>query len=133
MQTSITKTVTSDTTFYYRMLARNAAQGCSFASSFSPVVAVLIKTPATPQSQRRILLVIGSVDGQFNSHFRTALQLHNLSTQPASGRIVFHAAATAGADTDLGLNYTLGAGETRAWPDLLARQARAALAAATSW
>lgn len=119
VQTSITKTVTSDTTFYYRMLARNAAPGCSFASNFSPVVAVIVKAPATPQSQRRILLVIGSVDGQFNSHFRTALQLHNLSTQPVSGRIVFHAAATAGADTDLGVNYTLGAGETRAWLDLL--------------
>lgn len=119
VQTSITKTVTRDTTFYYRMLARNAAPGCSFASSFSPVIAVLVKAPATPLTQRRILLVIGSVDGQFNAHFRTALQLHNLSTQPASGRIVFHAAATSGADTDPGVNYTLGAGETRAWPDLL--------------
>lgn len=68
---------------------------------------------------KSILVVAGSTAGALGSFFRTGVQLHNPTTSPATGRLVFHRSGASGTATDPALAFTLQAGETRHYADLL--------------
>jgi len=66
----------------------------------------------------QLLPVVGSLKGNFNSYFRTAMQLHNPTDAPLSGELVFHGAQTA-AEATTSLPYALASGQTMHIPDIL--------------
>jgi hypothetical protein len=78
---------------------------------------VLIVT--VPVSAARFLPVVGSTPGSFGSFFKTSLQLYNPNPVTVSGKIVFHTQATTGSASDPSLTYTLSAGKTQSFADLL--------------
>lgn len=104
--------------FFYRLRARNKAATCDVFSNYSSTVSVLIT--AAPAPLTRVLAVVGSLPGNFGSFFRTSLQLYNQNPDSISGTIVFHPAGVSGAAaTDTSLPYTIGAGKTLAFADIL--------------
>lgn len=115
---SYSHAVSTDTIYYYRVRAYNFASGCNVLSPASSVVAVLI-TPVPAAPAKRILAVVGSVAGGFGSFFRTSVQFYNAGTAAISGRIVYHPAGLSASDADPSLVYTLGAGKTLVYSDLL--------------
>jgi hypothetical protein len=64
--------------------------------------------------------VVGAVAGNFGSFFRTAVQLHNPTTQRISGRLIFHVQAAEGTTTDPSATYSLGPSETTSFGDIVA-------------
>ncbi len=112
---SYTHTVQGNALYFYRVRARNHAAGCDLTSAASNVVGVLVQAPAGPVQQLRILPVVGSVQGQAGSNFKTSLQLFNPYEIPISGNVVLHRAGTA----DVLLPYSLAAGRTVSYDDLL--------------
>jgi hypothetical protein len=65
-----------------------------------------------------ILAVVGSTPGN-GAFFRTSIQIHNPRTSPISGKFVFHASGTSGNANDPSLAYTLTAGQTTYYSDIL--------------
>jgi virginiamycin B lyase len=72
-----------------------------------------------PAIDSRILPVVGSTAGTGGSYFRTAMQLHNPTSAPMSGRVVFHRSGESGTDSDPAVSYSLNPGQTRSIADLL--------------
>lgn len=103
--------------YYYRMRARNHAGACDVFSDNSSTVSVLITEVPVPAS--RVLAVVGSLQGNFGSFFRTSVQLYNPRSSGVSGKIVFHPAGTAGSAGDPSLAYAIDSGKTLAFADLL--------------
>ncbi|MDQ5873371.1 MAG: hypothetical protein M3547_14315 [Acidobacteriota bacterium] len=83
-----------------------------------------------PAIDLRILPVVGSTPGVGGSFFRTSVQLHNSSSAPIAGRIVFHPSGTSGSDSDPALSYSLAAGQTQSIADLLPALGRSGLGSA---
>lgn len=81
-------------------------------------LSVTIAPPAPPPVSG-IFVAVGSLPGSFGSFFKTSLQLHNPRSTPISGKLVFHPAGTSASDGDPVLAYTLNAGQTLEWADLL--------------
>jgi hypothetical protein len=107
--------VTSDTRYYYRVVARNRSTGCDVSSPASEAVSVLVQAapaPPPPVVFKRYIPVVGSTAGSGGSFFRTSVQLYNSQTSTISGKLVFHPG-----DTEL--TYSLGPGKTIAYADLL--------------
>jgi hypothetical protein len=107
--------VTSDTRYYYRVVARNHSTGCDVSSPASDAVSVLVQAapaPPPPVVFKRYLAVVGSTAGSGGSFFRTSVQLYNPQSSTISGAIVFHPG-------DTSLTYSLGPGKTITYPDLL--------------
>lgn len=67
-----------------------------------------------------VLPVAGSTPGAFDSFFRTAIQLSNLSSISTSGRLVFHAAGAAGSADDPSLPFTVDPVSTASNDDVVA-------------
>ena len=109
---SFAHTVTSDTRYYYRVVARNRSTGCDLSSAASDTVSVLVQAPPPPVQFKRYLAVVGSTAGSGGSFFKTSVQLYNPQSSTISGKIVFHPG-------DVSLTYSLGAGKTISYPDLL--------------
>ncbi|MGZ5444203.1 MAG: PPC domain-containing protein [Thermoanaerobaculia bacterium] len=65
-----------------------------------------------------ILAVVGSAQGA-GAFFRTRLQMHNPGSSPISGKLVFHRQGSPGHANDPSLNYSLPAGQTIDYPDVL--------------
>lgn len=65
-----------------------------------------------------VLAVAGSTQGS-GAFFRTSVQIHNPRGTPISGRFVFHRAGVSGAANDPSLAYTLNAGQTIEYADVL--------------
>lgn len=86
--------------------------------------------PVGPASEVRIIPVVGSIAGVSSTFFRTAVQLHNSTSTPSAGRIVFHRSGTVGADGDPALSYTLSPGQTQSIADLLPAMGLAGLGSA---
>jgi uncharacterized protein YjdB len=115
---SFIHSVTGDTRYFYRVRAENRATGCTEISAASNALFVLVApTPAAPA--KRVMAVVGSTPGNAGAYFRTSVQLFNYATSPISGRIVFHPAGSSAKESDASLTYTLGAGKTIAYADLL--------------
>lgn len=112
---SYTHTVQGDALYFYRVRARNHATGCDLTSAASNVVGVLVQAPAGPVQQLRILPVVGSVQGQSGSNFKTSLQLFNPYELPISGNVVLHRAG----NPDVLLPYSLATGASVSYDDLL--------------
>jgi uncharacterized protein YjdB len=103
--------------YYYRVRARNQITGCNTSSFFSNTVSVLISV--APVAQTRILPVVGSVPGSFGAYFKTSVQLYNAKSSAVSGKIVFHTQAVSGSPSDPSLAYSIPAGKSLSYPDLL--------------
>jgi len=71
----------------------------------------------TTLSTVAILAVVGSVQGA--AFFRTGVQIHNPRSTPISGKFVYHAQGTSGTASDPSMSYTLQAGQTIDYADLL--------------
>jgi hypothetical protein len=103
--------------YYYRVRARNQSTGCDVASFFSNTVSVLVSVAPVPQT--RILPVVGSVPGNFGAYFKTSVQLYNPKSSAVSGKIVFHTQAVSGSSNDPSLAYSIPAGKSLSYADLL--------------
>jgi len=108
---------TGNARYYYRLKAHNAAGSCNVFSEFSTAISVLINP--TPVPLKRILAVVGSVQGAFGSYFKTSVQLYNPKEVTVSGKIVFHTIGVAGTAGDPSMTYSLAPGKTQTYPDLL--------------
>jgi hypothetical protein len=97
--------------------ARNQSSGCNTASFSSNTVSVLVSV--APVAQTRVLPVVGSVPGSFGAYFKTSLQLYNAKSSAVSGKIVFHTQAVSGSSTDPSLAYSIPAGKSLSYTDLL--------------
>jgi hypothetical protein len=120
--TSVTTTSASFThavanRYYYRVRARNQSSGCNTVSLSSNTVSVLVSV--APVAQTRVLPVVGSVPGSFGAYFKTSLQLYNAKSSAVSGKIVFHTQAVSGSSTDPSLAYSIPAGKSLSYADLL--------------
>lgn len=114
---SVSFTHTSANRYYYRVRARNNDSGCSTTSGFSQTASVLVSV--TLAAQTHYLPVVGSTPGSNGAYFKTAVQLFNPKTATISGKIVFHAQNASGAASDPSLVYSIAAGKTMLYPDLL--------------
>jgi len=125
--TAVSRTVTATSTsyshaaagatYFYRVRARNHAGQCDATSSSSTAISVLITTVVTPAT--RVLAVVGSTPGNFGSFFKTALQLYNPKSAAVSGKIVFHTQGVSGSASDPSMTYSIAAGRTLSFDDLL--------------
>jgi hypothetical protein len=109
---------TADVRYYYRVRARNRAGSCDLTSSNSTSVSVLITSIPLPPAVR-IFPAVGSAPGANGSYFKTSLQLYNPRASAISGKIVFHPAGAAGSDSDPSLPYSIPAGKSLSFADLL--------------
>jgi hypothetical protein len=62
---------------------------------------------------------VGSLAGSHGANVRTAFQIHNTSSSPVSGKLVFHPAGRTASATDPALAYALAGGQTISYADLL--------------
>jgi len=76
-------------------------------------------TGAATESVARVLPAAGSTPGSFGSFFHTGVQLHNPGISTVSGRFVFHPAGVSGSSGDPSLTFSIGAGATIAYDDLV--------------
>ena len=114
--------VTTDTRYYYRVTAKNTANGCSVSSLPSAAVSVLVKAPPPPPPVvilTRYLAVVGSTAGNLGSFFKTSVQLYNPKSSTVSGKLVFHTANVTGGSSDPSMTFSLASGKTITYPDLL--------------
>jgi uncharacterized protein YjdB len=103
--------------YYYRVRARNQSTGCNTTSVSSTTVSVLVSV--APVAQSRYLPVVGSVPGSLGSYFKTSVQLFNAKTTAVSGKIVFHTQAASGSSDDRSIAYSIQAGKSLSYADLL--------------
>jgi streptogramin lyase len=85
---------------------------------------------SSPAIDLRILPVVGSTLGVGGSFFKTAVQLHNSTSAPIAGRIVFHPSGLSGSRSDLALSFTLSPDQTQSIADLLPAMDRSGLGSA---
>jgi len=76
---------------------------------------------------RRTIAAVAAAPGVLDSFFRTTLQLHNPTSSPISGRLVFHPGGFSGSDSDPTITYNLSAGATTSYADVLAAFGRTGL------
>lgn len=103
--------------YYYRVRARNLSTGCSTSSALSNVITVLVSV--TPVAQTRFIPVVGSTPGSFGSFFKTSVQLYNAKSSAISGKIVFHTQNVSGSAADPSLAFSIQAGKSLSYADLL--------------
>lgn len=117
---SLTRTAATESVLYYRVHARNTASPCNVNGSLSPVVSIHIVPRAALAAGTRVFPVVGATEGNFGSFFRTAVQLHNPSSQRISGKLIFHTQAQEGSASDPFGTYSLGPNETTSFADIVA-------------
>ena len=61
----------------------------------------------------------GAVAGAFGSFFRTSLQLTNQLPSTVTGKLVFHRAGTIGSSSDPSMTFSIGAGKTISYADVV--------------
>jgi hypothetical protein len=66
-----------------------------------------------------VLPVVGSTPGQFNSYFKTAIQIYNADTVTHSYRAVYHPAGVPGSPSDPSASLTIPAGVVQYYADFL--------------
>ena len=76
---------------------------------------------------RRTIAAVAAAPGVLDSLFKTTLQLHNPTPSTISGRLVFHPGGFSGSDSDPTITYTLSAGATTSYADVLAAFGRTGL------
>lgn len=103
--------------YYYRVHARNLSTGCNSLSVLSNVISVLVSV--APVAQTRIIPVVGSTPGNNGAFFKTSVQLFNAKSSAISGKIVFHTQNASGSSTDPSLAFSIQAGKSLSYSDLL--------------
>jgi len=71
------------------------------------------------ESTQGIVPVVVSIPGVPPSFFKTGFQLHNSTALTFAGRLVFHPQGIAGSGADPSLTFSLEAGQTQSFDDLL--------------
>jgi uncharacterized repeat protein (TIGR01451 family) len=71
------------------------------------------------ESAQGIVPVVASLPGAPPSLFRTGFQMHNSTDSTLAGRLVFHPQGAAGSGNDPSLDFSLAAGQTQSFDDLL--------------
>jgi hypothetical protein len=71
--------------------------------------------------------VVGSLEGNFGSRFKTGLQLSNRTATLSSGRLVFHPAGSPVSSSDPSLPFLLFPDEIRNFDDVVAEMGRSGL------
>ncbi len=71
------------------------------------------------ESVQGIVAVVASIPGVPPSLFKTGFQMHNSTDATLAGRLVFHPQGVAGSGADPSLAFSLAAGETQSFDDLL--------------
>ena len=71
------------------------------------------------ESAQGIVAVVASLPGAPPSLFKTGFQMHNSTASTLAGRLVFHPQGVAGSGIDPSLDYSLAAGQTQSFDDLL--------------
>ncbi len=119
--TSVSYThTTGGISYFYRARARNHAGNCDLFSEYSTTATVAISDiPVPPAPESRVLAVVGSLQGNFGSFFRTSLQLYNPQSVDVFGKLVFHTAGVSGSASDPSFPYVLPPGKTLAFADIL--------------
>lgn len=109
--------VRAPTAGIYTLLVANSD---SYAVGPGSYILTVTGLTAPPQGTvvAAILAVVGSAQGN-GAFFRTGVQLHNTRTTPISGKLVFHTQGVGGSANDPSLTYTLQAGATVNYVDLL--------------
>jgi uncharacterized protein YjdB len=115
--------------YYYRVRARNRSGSCNITSAASSAVSVLITSVPLPPAVR-ILPAVASGPGAAGSFFKTSLQLYNPKVATISGRIVYHPQGVEGSESDPSLAYSIPAGKTLTFADLLPAMGVAGLGSA---
>ncbi|HEV7766443.1 MAG TPA: cohesin domain-containing protein [Thermoanaerobaculia bacterium] len=118
-QLSVTKHVSAQTPFYFRVVARNGSTSCDLFGPPSSTKTVVVQAPDVVPTQLHIIPAVISGAGANGSFFRTALQLYNPSAERLAGDLRFHPAGTTGTDSDPTLPFTLEPGQTLYYPDLV--------------
>ena len=71
------------------------------------------------ESVQGIVPVVASIPGVPPSQFNTGFQMHNATASTVAGRLVFHTLGIAGSGADPSLAFSLAAGQTQAFDNLL--------------
>lgn len=91
----------------------------ALALSILLAVALAGAASAQPEVLSRVVPVVGSTPGSNGSFFRTGLQLRNAGSAALSGRFVYHPASRSGQSSDPSLSFSLPAGETLSYADIV--------------
>ncbi|HEY3205221.1 MAG TPA: hypothetical protein VGL03_16345 [Thermoanaerobaculia bacterium] len=90
------------------------------------VLAVYATGTAT-ESIAGVLAAAGSTPGNFGSFFKTGVQLYNPGSSAIAGRFVYHPALVSGSSGDPSLSFSVGAGVTVSYDDLVATMGQTGL------
>jgi hypothetical protein len=126
-ETQFTHVVTANTTYFYRVAARNISGSCNVTSAFSPAVAVIVKTPPPPPTFLRVIAAAASTAGNFGSFFRTSAQLYNPGTSNLKGKLIYHSAGVSGSDNDPSLSYDIPPSATLYFADIVSSMKQSGL------
>ncbi len=96
--------------------------GGSLSAYMDDVVFAPVGTPA--EALVGYLTVASSTPGVGGSFFKTSVQLLNPNFGPISGHLVFHPAGVSASATDPTIGYSLAAGQTTFWVDIVAAMGR---------
>lgn len=116
---SFSHAVSTDTRYYYRVRSRNAAGGCDLTSDYSTAVSVLVRATSSPILETRVVPVVASLNGDFGSVFKTAMQLYNPTSSTITGRLIYHPIGVSGTDADPSLDFSIASGKTLYYADFL--------------
>lgn len=117
---SLTRSAATESVLNFRVRARNLAAPCSIDSPVSSIASVHIVPRAALAAGTRVFPVVGATEGNFGSFFRTAVQLHNPTSQRISGRFIFHTQGAEGNGGDPSGAYSLAPNETTSFSDIVA-------------
>jgi hypothetical protein len=81
-------------------------------------IAIIARTQGT-QVRVGTFLIVGKVQGGFNSHIVTSGQLTNTGGVAIQGNLIYHLIGDAGLDTDPSMPYTLGPYQVLNFPDIV--------------
>ncbi len=111
---SVTVKVTAGSAFVFGVAVDNKTNDTSFEAARN-----LVFSPSADGSVEYVPAV-GSLPGANGANFRTSFQMHNASSGPVSGKLVYHPAAQTAVPGDPSISYSLAPGQTRSLTDLLA-------------
>ena len=96
------------------------------ASQVADTLAVSASGTATERTER-VVPVVGSVQGNFGSNFKTEMQIFNPADETVQYRLVFRRAGVAGAPTDAFQDVPVGAKSTVRFTDIVATMGQSGL------
>jgi len=99
----------------------------ALVSSSEPDTLVLSASGPATERTERVIPVVGSVQGNQGSNFKTGLQVFNPSDESVEYLLVFRRAGVAGSATDTVRSLTVAAKNTERFPDIVASMSESGL------